>query len=61
MMFLTLIIILLQFLIEGVSTIPDECKGVGCEIGTHSKRKAILLIDKIEDIVSANGDIGVHV
>ena len=25
-----------------VSTIPDECKGVECEIGTHSKRKAML-------------------
>ena len=26
---------------EPVSTIPDECKGVGCEIGTHPKRKTI--------------------
>lgn len=24
-----------------VSTIPDECKGVGLEIGTNPKRKAI--------------------
>lgn len=25
--------------IESVSTIPDECKGVGSEIGTEPKRK----------------------
>ncbi len=31
----------LPFLIKGVSTIPDECKGVGKEIGTFPKRKAI--------------------
>lgn len=29
----------LIFLIKGVSTIPDECKGVGLEIGTNPKRK----------------------
>lgn len=34
-------IINLLFLIKGVSTIPDECRGVGHEIGTCSKRKAI--------------------
>ena len=42
----------LLFLIKGVSTIPDECKGVGLEIGTKPKRKA----PKGEDIVSATGD-----
>lgn len=26
-----------------VSTIPDECKGVGLEISTNSKREAIIL------------------
>ena len=35
--------IITPFIIKkSVSTIPDECKGVGCEIGTHPKRKAIL-------------------
>lgn len=38
-----------------VSTIPDECKGVGLEISTSSKREAT----KVEHIVSANGNIGV--
>lgn len=28
---------------EGVSTIPDECKGVGLEIGTSPKRKTTLM------------------
>ena len=31
---------------ENVETIGDECSRVGCEIGTHSKRKT-----EIEDIV----------
>lgn len=31
------------FLIKGVSTIPDECKGVELEIGTSSKRKTALM------------------
>ena len=38
-----------------VSTIPDECKGVGLEISTNSKREAIILI--MEHIVSSNGNI----
>ena len=38
-----------------VSTNPDECKDVGCEIGAHSKRKATLY--KVEHIVSAYGNI----
>ena len=29
-----------------VSTIPDECKGVGLEIGTNPKRKAIYYINR---------------
>ena len=33
----------LIFLIKGVSTIPDECKGVGLEIGTSPKRKTTLM------------------
>lgn len=28
-------------IVKSVSTIPDECKGVGLEISTSSKRKAI--------------------
>ena len=36
-------IIKLTFLIKGVSTIPDECKGVGLEIGTSPKRKTTLM------------------
>ena len=36
----------LLFIIKSVSTIPDECKGVGCEIGTHPKRKAMEKSDK---------------
>ena len=42
-------------MIEGVSTIPDECREVGYEIGTYPKRKAIIG-GMIEDIVSASGD-----
>ena len=34
---------------KGVQTIPDECKGVGLEISTNPKRKAIQFC--IEDIV----------
>lgn len=30
-------------MIKGVSTIPDECKGVGLEIGTSPKRKTTLM------------------
>ena len=29
---------------KGVSTIPDECKGVGVEIGTTSKRKTTIYL-----------------
>lgn len=39
-----------------VSTNRDECNDVGSEISTDSKQEAIL--NKIEDIVSTNGDIG---
>ena len=39
-----------------VSTIPDECKGVGLEIGTSSKQETTSRNRK-EDIVSANGNI----
>lgn len=46
-----------SFLIKSVSTIPDECRGVGCEIGTHPKRKAIA--NAIDDIVSTSGDRGI--
>ena len=51
--------ILIENLIhKGVSTIPDECKGVGLEIGTSSKRKTTLCCEtKNEDIVSSDGDI----
>lgn len=38
-----------------VSTIRDECSGVGLEISTKSKQRGRR---KTEDIVSANGDIG---
>lgn len=41
---------------EGVTTNPDECKGVGDEIGTSSKRTATSY--DVEDIVCTNGDIG---
>ena len=41
-----------------VSTIPDECKGVGAEIGTATKRKTTPRKWN-EDIVSADGDIGI--
>ena len=41
-----------------VSTIPDECKGVGPEIGTGSKQETTSRNRK-EDIVSADGNIGV--
>ena len=41
-----------------VSTIPDECKGVGLEIGTSSKQETTSRNRK-EDIVSADGNIGV--
>ena len=34
-------------LIKSVSTIPDECKGVGYEIGTYPKRKAIIIIFRL--------------
>ena len=45
-----------------VSTIPDECKGVGLEIGTSSKRKTTLCCEtKNEDIVSSDGDIWLNV
>lgn len=42
-----------SFIRERVSTIPDECKGVGLEISTNSKRKAT----KVEDIVSTYSNI----
>ena len=49
--------ILIENLIhKGVSTIPDECKGVGLEIGTNPKRKTTKYF--VEDIVSTNGNIG---
>ena len=37
---------------------PNECKGVGWEIGAHSKRKTTPLLWN-EDIVSAHGDMGI--
>ncbi len=37
---------------ESVTTIPDECTGVGSEIGTDPKRRA----PKGEDIVWSLGD-----
>lgn len=55
---------------EGVSTIPDECMGVGLEIGTSdvlgneaSENRSGRLYNErrrnyIEDIVSAIGDNG---
>lgn len=43
---------------KSVSTIPDECKGVGREIGTRPKRRTIYCREtREEDIVSAYGDI----
>ena len=44
------------YLRKGVSTIPDECRGVGLEISTSSKRKTTNR-NLVEDIVSANSDI----
>lgn len=38
---------------ERVSTIRDECNGVGSEISTEPKQETA----KADDIVSANGDI----
>ena len=38
-----------------VSTIPDECRGVGLEISTNPKREAT----KVEHIVSTDGNIRV--
>lgn len=43
----------LENFIKCVSTIPDECKGVGLEISTNPERKA----SKEEHIVSANSNI----
>ena len=55
----------LLFLIKSVSTIPDECMGVGLEIGTSdvlgneaSENRSGRLFVRIEDIVSAIGDNG---
>ena len=45
-----------KFILESVSTNPDECKDVGPEISTGSKRKTT--INLVEDIVSAYGNIG---
>lgn len=42
-----------------VSTIPDECKGVGLEISANSKRRTFLI--KNEDIVSAFGNKRLYV
>ena len=42
--------------IESVSTIPDECKGVGLGMRTRSKRKTITWLIVIDDIVSALGN-----
>lgn len=41
-----------------VSTMADECKPVGLEISTNSEREATLKINNVEDIVSANSDVG---
>ena len=56
----------LLFLIKSVSTIPDECMGVGLEIGTSSvignealENRSGRLFERIEDIVSATGDSGI--
>ena len=48
---------------KGVSTIPDECKGVDSEISTESERKALCskiynIYDNKEHIVSPNSNIG---
>ena len=55
----------LLFLIKSVSTIPDECMGVGLEIGASdvlgneaSENRSGRLFVRIEDIVSATGDSG---
>ena len=42
-----------------VSTIADECKRVGLEISTNSKREAMIFI--IEDIVSTIGNNRLYV
>ena len=43
-------------MLKCVSTIRDECSGVGTEIGTVPKKAAVIITD---DIVSADGDIGI--
>lgn len=55
----------LLFLIKSVSTIPDECMGVGLEIGTSdvlgneaSENRSGRLFVRIDDIVSTLGDKG---
>lgn len=46
----------MRFIIKSVSTISDECKRAGHEIGTCRGAEGYRLT--IEDIVSADGDIG---
>ena len=42
---------------ESLSTIHDECSGVGHEIGTCSKQKTSFYKED-DDIVSSHGDMG---
>ena len=40
---------IIMIISKGVTTNPDECKDVGLEIGTSSKRETIL--ESVEEIV----------
>ena len=55
---MVLLLMIMKYILnpKSVSTIPDECKGVGLEISTKPKRKTTNK-KLVEDIVSANSNI----